>query len=77
MGWYEQLGSGASGIGWRVTSDSATLLGSVAFAATLPDGSVCNPSGSSRVYARDFAAAGTTVQSSTPASIVAGGFRDA
>ena len=70
MGWFEQLGSGAGGIGWRVTSDSATLLGSVAFAATLPNGSVCNPSGSSHIYARDFATAGSTVQSSGPGSIV-------
>ncbi len=65
MGWYEELGTGAGGIGWRVTSDSTTFAGSVAFAATLPDGSVCNPSGSSNVYARDFASALSTVRQAT------------
>ena len=64
MGWYEDLGTGVNGIGWRVTTDSTTLLGSVAFAATLPNGSVCNPSGSSNIYARDYATAVTTVMTS-------------
>jgi type IV pilus assembly protein PilY1 len=69
MGWYEELGAGDNGIGWRVTSDSATFAGSVAWAATLPDGSVCNPSGSSRVYTRDFAGASTTVLGATAAGL--------
>lgn len=51
-----------TGIAWRVTSDSTSLAGSVAFAATLPNGSVCVPSGNSRVYARDYALATTTVK---------------
>lgn len=62
MGWYEDLGQGASNIGWRVISDASTLSGSVAFAATLPNGSVCNPSGDSRIYGRDYATAETTVK---------------
>ena len=49
-------------IAWRVTSDSTSLAGSVAFAAILPNGSVCSPSGNSRVYARDYALATTTVK---------------
>lgn len=61
MGWYEDLGTGG-GIGWRVTTDPTTLAGSVAFATTLPNGSVCSPSGDSRVYGRDYAAGGTTVR---------------
>jgi len=61
MGWFEDLGTGTGGIGWRVTSDATTLLGSVAWAATLPNGSVCNPSGDSRVYGRDFGTAITTI----------------
>lgn len=61
MGWYEDLGVG-SGIGWRVTSDPTTLLGSVAFAAVLPNGSICSPSGDSRVYARDYAVGKTTLK---------------
>ena len=51
-----------TGIAWRVTSDSTSLAGSVAFAAILPNGSVCSPSGNSRVYARDYALATTTVK---------------
>lgn len=62
MGWYEDLGTGSTGIGWRVIADSSTLSGSVAFAATLPNGSVCNPSGNSRVYGRDYATATTTIR---------------
>ncbi|MDQ6681471.1 MAG: hypothetical protein M3Y67_10995, partial [Pseudomonadota bacterium] len=61
-GWYEDLGTGAGGAGWRVTSDATTLGGSVAFAATLPNESVCSPSGDSRIYGRDFAGATTSVQ---------------
>ena len=75
MGWYEDLGVDAgtpatpstpavpgTGIGWRVVSDSSTFAGSVAFAAILPNGDVCSPSGNSRVYGRDFAVATTTVK---------------
>jgi type IV pilus assembly protein PilY1 len=62
MGWYEDLGTGSGGIGWRITTDATTLSGSVAFAATLPNGSVCSPSGDSRVYGRDFATGDTTVK---------------
>ena len=70
-GWYEELGVDVTtttpphtgtGIAWRVISESTTLAGSVAFAAILPNGSVCNPSGSSRVYGRDYAATTTTVK---------------
>lgn len=62
MGWYEDLGTAAGGIGYRVTMDSTTLLGSVAFGATLPNGSVCSPSGTTNVYARDYAVGSTTLK---------------
>ena len=52
----------STGIAWRVISDSSTLSGSVAFASTLPNGSVCSPSGKSRVYARDYASTQSTVK---------------
>jgi type IV pilus assembly protein PilY1 len=42
-------------------------LGTVAFAATRPNGSACNPSGDSRIYGRDF-----TTGKSTLKSLVAG-----
>ncbi len=69
MGWYEELGTGADGIGWRITTPATTMSGSVAFAATLPNGSVCNPSGSSNIYARDYASASTTVRSMTASGL--------
>lgn len=74
MGWFEELGNGANGIGWRVTWDSTTLSGSIAFAATLPNGSVCNPSGSSNIYARDYATATTTVRSNTGSGLAPIGY---
>jgi len=69
MGWVEDLGVSANGIGWRVTTDATTLLGSVAWAATLPNGSVCSPSGDSRVYGRDFASSITTVKTLNGANL--------
>ena len=65
MGWYEDLGVGTSGIASRVISESSTLGGSVAFSATLPNGSACSPSGSSTIYGRDFATGKTTLKDPT------------
>lgn len=64
MGWFEDLGT-EGGIGWRVTTDATTLLGSVAWATTLPNGDACNPSGKGRIYARDFGTSVTTLKTST------------
>jgi len=61
MGWFEDLGQSASGRGWRVVSDSDTFFGTVNFAAIMPDGGVCDPSGNSRIYGRDYATAITTL----------------
>lgn len=52
----------ATGRGWRVTGDATTFSGSVAFGATVPNGNACLPSGNSRVYGRDYAAATTTLR---------------
>jgi type IV pilus assembly protein PilY1 len=58
MGWAEDLGTG-----FRVTSDPTSLLGSVAWAATLPSiTDPCLPSGSSQVYGRDFGTSSTTLR---------------
>jgi type IV pilus assembly protein PilY1 len=54
MGWYVELGTGTGQIAWRVISDPTAFFGVVSFAAILPNGSACEPSGSSRVYALDF-----------------------
>jgi len=67
IGWYEDIGTdvASGGIGWRMVSDSTTLAGTVAFAAVLPNGSVCSPSGDSRVYGRDYAVGSTSVNETT------------
>ena len=55
IGWYFNLGASSGGTGWRVTSDSTSYLGTVAFAAMLPSSdSACEPSGSNRIYAIDL-----------------------
>jgi type IV pilus assembly protein PilY1 len=53
-GWYIDLGQNASHIAQRVTSQAAANGGIVAFAANLPDGDVCTPSGSNDVYAVSY-----------------------
>lgn len=54
IGWWIDLGTLTSGPGWRVISDSTSFLGTIAFAAMVPSGDVCAPSGSNRVYAVDL-----------------------
>lgn len=70
-GWVEDLGlDTATNTGWRVINDSTTLAGSVAFASILPTiGDVCTPSGSSRVYGRDFASGVTTVKATVSGNL--------
>ncbi len=64
MGWYEDIGltTSSDGAGWRMVADATTLAGTVAFAAILPNASVCSPSGDSRVYGRDYASGATSIQ---------------
>ena len=76
-GWFEDLGLDVStpatvnppaaahtgtGIAYRVVNDSTTLAGSIAFAAVVPSGDPCNPSGMSRVYGRRYSNGLTTVK---------------
>jgi type IV pilus assembly protein PilY1 len=70
MGWYTDLGIDAvSGIGWRVVLDPEAFNGIVTFATSLTTATdPCNPKGSSRVYAVDYA----TVQSVLQPSVVGG-----
>ena len=53
MGWWIDLGTAAGGNGWRVVSDASSFFGVVTFAAMVPNGDACNPSGSSQVYSVD------------------------
>jgi len=62
FGWFEDLGQSASNNrAWRVISDSDTFFGTVSFAAIMPDGGVCDPSGNSRIYGRNYAIGATTL----------------
>ncbi len=55
VGWFLDLGVSTAGPGWRVVSDPTGFYGTVAFVATSPSSSdVCEPSGTSRVYALDL-----------------------
>ncbi|HWW04714.1 pilus assembly protein [Collimonas sp.] len=53
-GWYIDLALNSNNIAQRVTSQAAANGGIVAFAANLPDGDVCTPSGSNNVYAVSY-----------------------
>ena len=78
MGWYEDLGlsSPGVGVGWRVTTDATSLLNQVAWAAVLPAGDTCNPSGNSRVYARDFGTAASTIGTKVGTTFTAELYKD-
>lgn len=76
MGWYVDLGKGASNVAWRVVSDSKNFFGTVAFAPTLPNISdPCQPSGSSLIYAADYASGISRVTNAdgSAAAFVTGG----
>ena len=61
MGWVEDVDT-AGDLGWRVVTDPTTLLGSVAWATTLPNVvDPCKPAGKGRVYARDFGTGISTI----------------
>lgn len=53
-GWYIDLAVSSNNIARRVTSQAAANGGVVAFAANLPDGDACTPSGSNDVYAVSY-----------------------
>jgi type IV pilus assembly protein PilY1 len=52
MGWYFDLSSSSeTGIAERINVEADFVLGVVSFAANLPNGNVCSPDGSSRLFA--------------------------
>jgi len=68
MGWYFDLSTNSStGVAERIIVDPATYYGVVAFAADLPSGTVCNPSGTSRLFATSFST-GISVLTNSSAS---------
>ena len=63
IGWWLDLGTVTGGSGWRVITDSTAFLGTVAFAAMVPSGDVCSPSGISRIYAIDLGSGQSVLRS--------------
>jgi len=60
IGWYVDLGVEA-GFGWRVIAESSSFFGVVEFTTMLPNGAICTPSGTSRVYAIDLGTGQSTL----------------
>ena len=54
MGWYLDVGA-SGGIAMRMVSDPKSFNGIVSFAPLLTSGDACSPSGTSRIFAVDFA----------------------
>jgi type IV pilus assembly protein PilY1 len=69
LGWYFDL-STANGIAERIDVQPTANNGVVAFAANLPSGDTCSPSGTGRSFAVDFAT-GKTVLSDSSGALVA------
>lgn len=65
LGWYHDLPvDNTSNIGWRVTVTPTANAGVLAFAANLPSGDACNPSGVGRIYGVSFAEGKTVLETS-------------
>lgn len=67
MGWYFDLSiDTASGIAERINiQPAASTNGIIAFAANLPNGNVCSPAGSSKIYAINFSSGTSTITDSS------------
>jgi type IV pilus assembly protein PilY1 len=70
-GWYYDLGIGTTGIAWRVDEDPIAYDGVVSFSALLTTTTdPCAPSGSSEVYAVNYATAKSVIQASLTSSTI-------
>ncbi|MDY7506775.1 pilus assembly protein [Ralstonia wenshanensis] len=54
MGYYVDLGQSSNGVAERVNVAPVSNFGTVSFAANLPNGDACNPSGTNRVFSLDI-----------------------
>lgn len=54
MGYYIDLSQSSNGVAERVNVAPVSNFGTVSFAANLPNGDACNPSGSNRVFSLDI-----------------------
>ncbi|WP_439892080.1 pilus assembly protein [Ralstonia sp. 25C] len=65
MGYYIDLGQASNGVAERVNVAPVSNFGTVSFAANLPNGDACNPSGSNRVFSLDIGTGISRVVNST------------
>jgi len=65
MGYYIDLGRSANNVAERVNVPAVSNYGTVSFAANLPNGDACNPSGTSRVFSLDIGTGASRVVNST------------
>ncbi|MBS0449400.1 MAG: pilus assembly protein [Proteobacteria bacterium] len=66
LGWYFDLSADqTTSIAERVNVDATANAGIVAFAANLPNGQACSPSGSSRLFGVNFGTGQTVLQDSS------------
>ena len=65
MGYYIDLGQSSNGVAERVNVAPVSNFGTVSFAANLPNGDACNPSGSNRVFSLDIGTGISRVVNST------------
>ncbi|GAA4031312.1 pilus assembly protein [Actimicrobium antarcticum] len=54
LGWYFDLSQNANRVAERINVNPTVNYGVVAFAANLPNGDACNPSGTNRIFAVNF-----------------------
>ncbi len=65
MGYYIDLSQSSNGVAERVNVAPVSNFGTVSFAANLPNGDACNPSGSNRVFSLDIGTGISRVVNST------------
>ncbi|GAA7759333.1 MULTISPECIES: pilus assembly protein [Cupriavidus] len=65
MGYYIDLGQSTNNVAERVNVSPVSNYGTVSFAANLPNGDACNPSGTSRVFSLDIGTGASRVVSIT------------
>jgi type IV pilus assembly protein PilY1 len=53
MGWWADMGTGATGQGWRVITEPSSFYGVVTWSSMLPGADPCSPGGTGRVYSVD------------------------
>ncbi|CAJ0681034.1 Type IV pilus biogenesis factor PilY1 [Ralstonia mannitolilytica] len=64
MGYYIDLSQSSNGVAERVNVAPVSNFGTVSFAANLPNGDACNPSGTNRVFSLDIGTGASRVVNS-------------